>query len=779
MARTSITCTPCKMRKAKCINTGVNSVCTTCQQSGRSCTYRPSGTTLSTKRSKGSAGIEEEGDSKRKKIQKTGDLAHSNSCQAGGDALQASILTRKVLDEVYNIFKLHFATEMPFLHPPTFRKRMRQVSFPRDPCSKTTSDPQDGYVLLLGVLTLTARFHPDLVAYHSKSSQPSDPLVASEYYATALASAFKLTGRGLTNPSLDSIQALLMLGLFEWGQDKGMRAWVYVGTAIRLAQSFGLTYEDDPDYPVCSTSSEWGLGKSGMGISEDLIQKEVRRRTLWSCFIMDRMLAVGKNRPTMIQVENLRVCLPCSDDQFLFAHNAQTSFLRSDWLRIGISAQAKSTRMSNDGALSRYLCLVEIFGRLSDWSCAGGRRTEKMPPWDASTKFSKLRQELEDFQAALPSTLALSKANLSVYIEKRDATTYVSMHTLYSLCLIMLHREYIPFIPLRCQKPQGPLDEPIFAEEDIEIPVGFWEQSAEAIFRAARDVVDIVRACQDSNCLPQTPQITFAVWHASFVCLYAVHFPHMDTGHHLLGQLLQTDQMHVDFPDKSHIGLALKTLLEMSPRSEIAKGYLKLFGKIHDYFQRLNNSYCDRFARKPLRWTGGGLEQYKVLEKDLKEFGSLQQTSDESDTFDQIHSRVSTDDIESPSSINGTPMQGIVAALTSRPNEAWTPINVTNPSVEAEDWPEFSQGPARYPYTIDHQQLPCQSSNPRLISPSHGDSGPYLDYNYANIQGQPGHFSSDARHIITYPSVVHHDQSLMATLSRQTGMQGWTDVEIL
>ncbi|KAH9204213.1 hypothetical protein DL95DRAFT_529356 [Leptodontidium sp. 2 PMI_412] len=224
MARASIACTPCKMRKAKCINTGVNSVCTTCQQSGRRCTYLPSGSTLSPKRSKSSAGIEEEEGSKRKKIQKTGDLEHSNSCRAGGDALQASILTRK-----------------------------------------------DGYLLLLGVLTLTARFHPDLIAYHFKSSQPSDPLVAGEYYATALASAFKLTGRGLTNPSLDSIQALLMLGLFEWGQDKGMRAWVYVGTAIRLAQSFGLTYEDDPDYPVCSTSSEWGLGKSGTGISEDLI----------------------------------------------------------------------------------------------------------------------------------------------------------------------------------------------------------------------------------------------------------------------------------------------------------------------------------------------------------------------------------------------------------------------------------------------------------------------------------------------------------------------------
>lgn len=342
----------------------------------------------------------------------------------------------------------------------------------------------------------------------------------------------------------------------------------------------------------------------------------------------------------------------------------------------------------------------------------------------------KLRQQLEDFQAALPSTLAFSEANLSVYIEKRNATTYASMHTLYSLCLIMLHREYIPFIPPRCQRRQGPLDEPTFAEEDIEIPEGFWEQSAEAIFRAARDVVDIVRTCQDSNCLPQSPQIAFAVWQASFVCLYAVHFPHMDTGHHLLGQLLQTDQMHGDFPDKSHVGLALKTLKEISRHSEMAKDYLKLFGKMLDYFQRVNNSYCDRFGRKPLRWTGGDLEQYKMLEKELKEFGSIQETdgnipSDESDTFDQIHSRVSADNIESPSSINEEWMPGM--AVASRPNGASAPIVVTNPSVEAKDWPKFSEDPARCPYTVN-DQFPSQIFNPSLISPSHGDSALYLDY---------------------------------------------------
>ena len=142
-------------------------------------------------------------------------------------------------DELYEMFKLHFSTEMPFLHPPTFRNRMRQASFPRDP-SITAADLEEGRVLLLGVLTLTARFHPGLVAHHSSTSEES--LAASEYYANALATAFGPTIRNLTNPSLESVQALLMLGLYEWGQTRGLSAWLYIGIAVRLAQSMGLAY---------------------------------------------------------------------------------------------------------------------------------------------------------------------------------------------------------------------------------------------------------------------------------------------------------------------------------------------------------------------------------------------------------------------------------------------------------------------------------------------------------------------------------------------------------
>lgn len=629
---------------------------------------------------------------------------------------------------------------MPFLHPPTFRNQIRQASFLRYPTGKTTSNSQDRHILLLGVLTLTARFHPDLIAYHSQPcSQATDPLVASEYYATALTSAFKLPGRDLANPSLERIQALLMLGLYEWSQKRGVMAWICVGTAIRLAQSLGLPNEDDPDHSVYMTSPGRAPGKSGTNISEDLIQKEIRRRTLWSCLIMDRMLAAG-SWPTMIQVEKLRVHLPCSDNQFLFVHNTQTSFLSSDWFGNSISDQAKSTA-NNDGGLSRYLRLVEIFSRLSDWSCAKGQRTEKLPPWNRSTEILRLRQQLKDFQAALPSILTYSEANLSAHVEKSDATTYVSIHILYSLCLIMLHKESIPFIPLRCQKPPGSLDEPTIPEEKFDIPEGFGEHSAEELFKAARNVVDIVRNCQDNNALPESPQIGFAVWQAALVCLYAAHFPHMDPGHYLLGQPLQTVQMHRDFLDKSHVSLAMKILKEISLRSEMAKSYLKLLVKIHHCFQGVKISYCDRFARKSLGWIGGGLEQIEMLEKELEDFGSLQETErnipDESDTFDQTSFPVSGSDIESVSSVNVALTQGIVAAPASQLHGTWAPTSVTHPSVKAEDWPNVSQGTACYPYIIDNQQFPCQSSDSSLVSPNHGDFAPCVDYHYAGLQGQP------------------------------------------
>jgi hypothetical protein len=82
---------------------------------------------------------------------------------------------------------------------------------------------------------------------------------------------------------------------------------------------------------------------------------------------------------------------------------------------------------------------------------------------------------------------------------------------------MMLHREYIPFIPLRCSRPEGPLEPPLFPPEQYRVPHGFWEYSAAELLKSARQLVDLVQTTHEWNVLPETPIVGFAIYVAAFV----------------------------------------------------------------------------------------------------------------------------------------------------------------------------------------------------------------------------------------------------------------------
>jgi hypothetical protein len=345
---------------------------------------------------------------------------------------------------VFELFQLHFSTILPFLHPTTFLSQIRQLSASQQdgqqtgeknssqsPVPKAEASP----LILLGVLALTARFHPQLVAFHSPPSPmgPSNPIVASEFYATALRARLAGSdGANLAAPELSRVQALLMLGLHEWGMCRGKNAWVYVGIAIRLSQAMGLSFdlENEGPYQCNSSSPAPNPEAEHLGLStkrrderdqnsDDVINKETKRRTFWGCFIMDRCLSSGKYRPRMIKVRDLGIQLP-SDNAFAFGERVRTSRLNDGTgrrgpnfetqglqipsLRNSISfgddikvrsnglADTKSWssmgRRSENGdngidrwevgaeecVLSRVIRILRIWGSISKWSCAGGRR---------------------------------------------------------------------------------------------------------------------------------------------------------------------------------------------------------------------------------------------------------------------------------------------------------------------------------------------------------------------------------------------------------------------
>ncbi|EPE28343.1 Zn2/Cys6 DNA-binding protein [Glarea lozoyensis ATCC 20868] len=734
MVRSSIACVKCRRSKVKCVNTGVNSVCKSCAQNNRECTYPVAGSMPTPKRNEASAGIKiekgEEGESKKRIRKQAEDSVRRNSTRIVDGPLDSPVLNKKVWDELYAIFKLHFSTEMPFLHPPSFRIRFKQVAYPRDP-SIPSSEIQEGKLLLLGVLALTARYHPELEALHG------GPLNASEYYAEALQAA--LAGpisKIFTVQSLEVIQAALMLSLYEWGQTRGLTAWMYVGNAIRLAQSMGLPYEDDTG-PQSNSYPKNDTHKNGTE-SEMITDKEVRRRTWWSCFVMDRMLAAGKCRPTMIDVDKLRIQLPCSDDRFLFKKATRTDVLKANFKREGTEP------INNEGVLGWYIRLVEIFGRFSVWSYSGGRRTETQPPWHPSTTFYQIRTDLEEFHHALPPSLTFTPENLSAHIEGPGATAYASLHTLYLLCLIMLHREYFPFIPLACKGPNGPLDEPTFSPSRFPPPPNFWKDSAETVFKAARDIIEIVTTLRDDDALPQSAQIGFAIFQAAFVCLYSSYFEQMDTGRYVHPGTKHRNKRWTD--------TAAELVRDMVPRLSMMKRYQETLQKTGEFFANASSQYHNHIAggEKPASYSGGGADQYKSRERDLKEYGGLSDPADR-------RSRASTDDATASS--NGDAMVGVETPRSM----GWQTVNM--PDADDRLKYEVSLG-----YGAQSNNYPVQAHQAHLVN--NGHPAPLLNSPYGN--GATPHYShtQPPHHATSYPtSVAHHtSQPGMAPPPQQSGI---------
>jgi len=149
------------------------------------------------------------------------------------------------------------------------------------------------------------------------------------------------------------------------------------------------------------------------------------------------------------------------------------------------------------------------------------------------------------------------------------------MHTIYFLCLIVLHREYVPFIPIRCPKPQGPLDEPTFPPEKYDIPTGFWDDSAREMFKAARDMMDLIRTCQEWNALVETPLVGFAIYTVAFVGVYAFYFPLMDPHGYMCSPPSATkdDARLEDSGGQQEARRAIQIIGHMRPRLRMAEGY--------------------------------------------------------------------------------------------------------------------------------------------------------------------------------------------------------------
>lgn len=134
-----------------------------------------------------------------------------------------------------------------------------------------------------------------------------------------------------------TIQAYLVLAIRELVTWTNFKSWMYAGTAIRMSQALHLGLEFNQRHSPG--------------------QKEVRRRTFWACFVVDRLISYSCNHPFAIDQMSARVQLPCPENSFAFEEAYSGPSLDNIMLH--------TNQLSQLGIVPFYITMLQLWGNMA------------------------------------------------------------------------------------------------------------------------------------------------------------------------------------------------------------------------------------------------------------------------------------------------------------------------------------------------------------------------------------------------------------------------------
>jgi hypothetical protein len=264
-------------------------------------------------------------------------------------------------------------------------------------------------VLILTVCAISARFstHPKL--------NDSPAFLRGEEWAKH---AREIVMRRYDWPNITILTCLLLLGLHEFGTCQGGRSWSLGGMAIRMA--FALQLHQDLDYDPQRRNGTTELS---------FVDREIRRRTMWACFLMDRFNSSGTERPTFIKEETIKVQLPIKEKYFQLDMPGPTEDLWGGVPHpVSSDAGELSNAKENMGVAAYMIRVIAIWGRIINYLNLGGRELDPHPVWHPDSKFQALSKQAQEFADSLPASLKYTPENLHMHETEGLANQYLFLH---------------------------------------------------------------------------------------------------------------------------------------------------------------------------------------------------------------------------------------------------------------------------------------------------------------------------------------------------------------
>ena len=242
------------------------------------------------------------------------------------------------------------------------------------------------------------------------------------------------------------------------------------GMATRMAYALQLHRELDHD----------PLGRKTENKSElSFTDREIRRRTMWSCILMDRFTSSGTERPMFADEDIIKVQLPVKESSFQMEIPGPTESLDG---RVPNPVKTDTGQLSdpksNMGVAAYMIRVIVLWGRVIKYLNMGGKEKDKYPIWDPKSQYAELRRQANDFKESLPANLQDSHENLKNHAAERLGNQFLFMHIASNQVVLFLHRFAIPTAP--------------GARNPKELPTKFLAEAVPAVLDAASQISILV-----------------------------------------------------------------------------------------------------------------------------------------------------------------------------------------------------------------------------------------------------------------------------------------------
>jgi hypothetical protein len=165
------------------------------------------------------------------------------------------------------------------------------------------------------------------------------------------------------------------------------------------------------------------------------VERETRRRLFWACYLLDRFMACGSKRPSLISDRTVLLRLPC------WSPNPGYSPVEGELFQAGSNLQyMQGSGKKSQGSTGMLIDISRILGITNRYLAAGGVKGDSHFPWHSLSNLSKIRQDLDIWASGTEDVFS----SVDTLFGQPDSTVLVLSKLIYHLIHCLIYRPFLP-----------------------------------------------------------------------------------------------------------------------------------------------------------------------------------------------------------------------------------------------------------------------------------------------------------------------------------------------